>query len=754
MHTLFFNNELVRAIGWTLIHSLWQGFALALVAGLLILFTRKSRPALRYNLFTVLFFLFIAGTAVTFFYVLERPTPLPMVESQTGIVQWVSPSVQQVQAPVEHMEYTPAFSTRFKAYFNEHAPLLVTGWFIVFIAKLLWLLSGLIYIQRVRNYKTFTPEEHWALKVAELAERIGLSMKVRLLESGMVKVPAVTGILKPLILMPVGLLASLPPEQVEAVLLHELAHIRRRDFIVNLFQHFAETIFFFNPALLWISARIREEREHCCDDMAITVMQSKTGYVKAIVSFMEFNIDARNKYALAFPGSKKHQLLDRVKRIVQNSNKTLNMAEKSFLLLCLSITGIIGLVYSQSDKLVNSNTEKNAPPPKVKDGSADSSLYRKAFGKLAGDVVSDSPLLSSDVALAEQADTITPKSYGELYTDPTSISEGTTLQFQENRNGWAYNIYLFKRNSKLYQVEAYSPYNIARIKVDGKVVYKTGDAAAVKAKYQDVLTTWKQAYKVPDTAVVGNYDGQYEPREDNVLGTAPVFYRGGNLTGVIKHEMESTKFEVDIKNNQATGLTINGRRVPDEDFVSTYPLVREIFKDIDKGRNVNIANAQRNVVVNANANSSVVANVQHNTAVVNSGNISVATSTTVDTGRKEVHTVTSTSKYAPVAVMAPPTPPGYQSKPFPTPPTPPLYNSTGANSVREKILTDMVKDGFIKSTEDDVKFVLTNKEFKVNDKAITGEMFKRYQKLYITSPSNAYIYTKDGNSRHSDIYVE
>jgi hypothetical protein len=438
---------------------------------------------------------------------------------------------------------------------------------------------------------------------------------------------------------------------VEAVLLHELAHIRRRDFVVNLFQHFAETIFFFNPALLWISARIREEREHCCDDMAITVMQSKTGYVRAIVSFMEFNNDARSKYALAFPG-KKHQLLDRVKRIVHNSNKTLNMAEKSFLLLCLSLTGIIGLVYSQSDKLVHSNKEKAAV--QAKPPITDSSVYRKAFEQLASERIDDA-VLPDDLQVDDVLDTITPKSHG-----------------------------------------------------------------------------------------------QYESRGDDSVRDVPVFYKEGDLSGTVKHVLDGTEYRIDIQNNKATGLTVNGKKVPDQDLVSNYPLIRKVFADIDKGRNAIGLNARNGNSTHA----TVVGNTQQTMSVNYSTNvggmISVATAGTIDSARNKAYTVSTDSWYLPTPPV-PPTPPAYQPR---TVPTPPIYNTSGGNSAREKILNDMVSDGLIKSTDDDVKFVLTKKEFKINDKAITGELFDRYQKRYITSPSNAYIYSKDGNSRHSDIYVE
>src|SRR5262249_45478906 len=153
--------------------------------------------------------------------------------------------------------------------------------------------------------------------------------KIILLESEIIKVPMMTGWLKPMILFPFSLLSQLPQEQVEAILLHELAHIKRKDYFVNLLQNFAETIFFFNPAVLWISSLIRDERENCCDDIAIQSTNDKEKFIHALVAFQEYNL-SKSRFGIAFPGQKNH-LLNRIKRIIYNSNKTLNNMEKVLL---------------------------------------------------------------------------------------------------------------------------------------------------------------------------------------------------------------------------------------------------------------------------------------------------------------------------------------------------------------------------------------------------------------------------------------
>jgi len=238
------------------------------------------------------------------------------------------------------------FVERFVDYFNTHAYIVVTIWFIVFLAKLVNILTGLIYIQRIKHVGVHQPPVYWSKRLQELVKGLRISKPVQLLESELLKVPAAVGLLKPVILLPVGLCTQLPPDQLEAILLHELAHIKRRDYFVNLLQSFAVTIYFFNPAVIWVSSLIKAEREHCCDDIAIGKTGNSKNYITALVSFQEYT--ANKSYAMAFPGEKNH-LLHRVRRIIEHHNKTLNHAEKLLVSACMMIM-ISGILFVRCSK--------------------------------------------------------------------------------------------------------------------------------------------------------------------------------------------------------------------------------------------------------------------------------------------------------------------------------------------------------------------------------------------------------------------
>ncbi len=144
-----------------------------------------------------------------------------------------------------------------------------------------------------------------------MSERLRIRRAVRVLQSTVAQVPLVVGYLRPVILLPVSFLTHLPTEQLEAILAHELAHVRRHDFVVNLLQTMVETLFFYHPAVWWLSSRIRIEREHCCDDLVVTVLENHAEYGRALVAVEELRGQTSVLTLAASDGS----LLSRIRRI-------------------------------------------------------------------------------------------------------------------------------------------------------------------------------------------------------------------------------------------------------------------------------------------------------------------------------------------------------------------------------------------------------------------------------------------------------
>ncbi len=333
------------ALGNTLINSLWEGVILAIFTALIIVFTRKYSATVRYNLLVANMLLFVSIILITFCYELGSNTlSHTLKQLAVPLTQGINTSTQQSTTGSD------VFQT-IQFYIGSHTQTIVLIWFLIVLMRCLQLASGLHELYHLRRNNLFAVDEVWAKRVATLANCLGINQMVGIAESSLTKVPMVIGHLKPLILVPVGLMATLTPAEIEAILVHELAHIRRRDYLVNLLQNLLEIFFFFNPAVLWLSSAIRAERENCCDDIALAQTSSKVDYIRALVSCQEYQLEAP-AYAMAFPG-KRSQLMDRVKRMASGNNQSLNFREKSILFIALLTTGLLTAAFTNAKEIAH-----------------------------------------------------------------------------------------------------------------------------------------------------------------------------------------------------------------------------------------------------------------------------------------------------------------------------------------------------------------------------------------------------------------
>jgi len=323
----------LHALGATLFHSLWLGVILALLAGLVMFTSRKASATWRYNLLTLCLGLFVVAIGYTFYQQLQQPVNHTQSQAahQVGINLPRVIADQQAVTEVQHDMYSGI--NRIFSLWNAYAYQIVLVWFLIICGKSIRLMVGLNGVYHLRNYKIYAAGKKWDEKLNELAQKLGLTQQVKLMQSGIAQVPLVVGHFKPLILIPLGLINGLSNAEVEAILSHELAHIKRKDYLVNILQSFIEIIFFFNPAVLWVSQLIKTEREHCCDDLAIACVNDRKNYVQALIVCQEFKQRAP-AYAMAMSGTKS-SLLHRASRMLFNTNSTLNKMEKTILTIAL-----------------------------------------------------------------------------------------------------------------------------------------------------------------------------------------------------------------------------------------------------------------------------------------------------------------------------------------------------------------------------------------------------------------------------------
>lgn len=321
MNLSAFYPELVKALGWTLLHSLWQGLVLSLILWFLLVILKHKPPQFKYLLSLGFLVFFVGWMSVTFsnhFSLLDGQS-LTISQNIIGAEETNLKPIAALNISKLETVSTPAWKKSLQkveqslgTFVDSNAHHLVKIWLLgVLVFGFRWLAS-VYYTYRLRNIKTNNLPHIWQMEVAQLADALGINKKIKLLESAKVDVPLIIGHLRPVILIPVGALTGLTPEQIRAILLHELAHIRRYDFLINLILSGLEVILFYHPAFWWISSVIRQEREKCCDDVAISACGNAKFYARTLLIMEEKR--QQKSLAMAFQGNK-NQLLHRIKRI-------------------------------------------------------------------------------------------------------------------------------------------------------------------------------------------------------------------------------------------------------------------------------------------------------------------------------------------------------------------------------------------------------------------------------------------------------
>ena len=360
-------SPLVYRLGWTLLHSLWQGAAVAGMVAMALWMLPRASSNTRYLVALAGLLLSLALPAATFQLVsvatphlapltiadqlrsqsalsrastdregiplaprgsaamipstTDEPSRSPAVLAPSGITQ--PSSIAQIAALAAKLE--PAF------------PCLVGTWILGVLSLSLWHLGGWIAAQRLKSLGTHPADAAAHKLLARLMRRMNLRRPVRLMQSVLVETPLVLGWLRPVILVPASVLSGLSPAQLEAILAHELAHIRRHDYLVNLLQIVIETLLFYHPAIWWLSRQVRREREHCCDDLAVQVCGDRLTYATALAAIEEVR-QPDATLAMAAGGG---VLLSRIRRLLATSSRPPLRQSRSLVAACLAMSLVL-----------------------------------------------------------------------------------------------------------------------------------------------------------------------------------------------------------------------------------------------------------------------------------------------------------------------------------------------------------------------------------------------------------------------------
>lgn len=339
------SEDMIYALGWTVIHSLWQASLIALLMSYLVNRYQNKSSILRYRIAAMSLFAVLVTSLATFiiYYDMSSVSTI-MANSTAGTIADSSSSGSSYSI----------FSS-IAGFFENNMVIIVWTWLLGCALFLVKLVGGIVYLKSLIN--TGNPIENNAIlkRFNDLTRRIKFSRKILLLESAKIQTPMMLGHLKPVILFPIGLINKLEIEEVEAILAHEISHIFRNDYLVNIIQSLVEVLFYYHPAVWWISANIKSERENCCDDLALRICGNKLKYASALIKLKEIEIN--NIPSLAIPFSSNNEnLFNRIKRIFDQPQNKSHLKEK-LVMIAFLLSSVILFSFGKKQLTVATETE-------------------------------------------------------------------------------------------------------------------------------------------------------------------------------------------------------------------------------------------------------------------------------------------------------------------------------------------------------------------------------------------------------------
>lgn len=387
-------HPLAYALGRALLHSLWQGAGVAILLAAALSLLRGRSPQARYAAACAALGLMLLLPALTVWRLGDAPhdayaaaaaeeTAPAGVTPASGQLKGAAPgAVSQASAGVEPAEARGRSGEGMR----RLLPWLALVWLAGVVVLSARMLGGLVYARRLRRQGVRAVGEFWQERAVELARRLRLTRPVEVLESALVQVPTAVGWLRPVVLLPASALTGLTPRQLESILAHELAHIRRHDYLLNLLQLVAETLLFYHPAAWWVSSRVRAEREHVCDDLAVRVCGDALTYARALTRMERLRRAPSPQVVLAASGG---NLTSRILRLVETEPRR-GRPSTFAVALCLAATLLTAAACTRavlSDGQKPGERASKASPAEPSSAVVEQSSSGRAPDRFAGDSV-------------------------------------------------------------------------------------------------------------------------------------------------------------------------------------------------------------------------------------------------------------------------------------------------------------------------------------------------------------------------------
>lgn len=338
-----FDGHIAYAFAWTMVHSLWQCAIVAAVLAVSLRVSRNHSAGLRYIQGILALTVCVLISAVTF------------SRYYSGI-SGIDDAVKAFETGLE-IAYSGGLWEKTYVFVNANLNYILFFWTLGFLFQFCRYSHDFIQALSLKNKDCENVGGEWKTRFDDLAKRVGIVKSVSVRNSRHVSSTCIIGHFKPVILLPVGLLTHLPPDQIEALVLHELAHIKRNDYLVNSVQCFVRLLYFFNPAVLWISSKIDVERENACDDIAVEHCGSPKLYARSLTNISELELKLASVLAANKHG---YQILPRVKRLFGTSHRLSTGMEKLVSAVCVLFMMLTMNVSAEEFGFVKANPRASA----------------------------------------------------------------------------------------------------------------------------------------------------------------------------------------------------------------------------------------------------------------------------------------------------------------------------------------------------------------------------------------------------------
>jgi D-alanyl-D-alanine endopeptidase (penicillin-binding protein 7) len=303
------SNAFVPSLGWALLHFVWQGALIGCATAVLLVALRNARPERRYAVACLALLLCFIWPAADFVSML-------LDDSDTAAARALPPASAPAAVLRDAVDVL--------AWLQQHLDWIVGAWAACAAAFGLRMALGLVWVGRASHVRAASAQSNeervWQTKLARLAARCGIDRQVRLRIVDSLASPVTAGCWRPVVLVPAALVTGMPPQLLEALLAHELGHVRRHDYLVNLVQNVIEALLFYHPAVWWISRRIRHEREQIADDFAARRLGEPRRLAQALSELERLQFSGHHLAQAAAGGD----LMARIRRLVRPDPQALD----------------------------------------------------------------------------------------------------------------------------------------------------------------------------------------------------------------------------------------------------------------------------------------------------------------------------------------------------------------------------------------------------------------------------------------------